>query len=201
MTKADSTKDRIVDHALAVASLDGLSGLTLGHLADVVGMSKSGLFAHFASKEQLQLDVIARARARFMRVVFQPALSAPRGEPRLRALFERWMQWECDEALPGGCVFVRSAAALDDGTGPARDALAAAQQDWLDALTHAARLGLDAGHFRADVDPALFAFQLWSLALGYHYARHTLRDPHADQRVRAAFDALVVSVRRRATDA
>jgi AcrR family transcriptional regulator len=195
MSKGAATKDRIIESALRTASVEGLEGISLGRLATDVGMSKSGLFAHFASKEELQLDVLEAAAARFMDVVVQPAMQAPRGEPRVRSLFEHWLVWERHESLPGGCVFMHAAAELDDRPGPARDALVQWQQQWLDALAKAARIAIDAGHFRADVDPALFAFQQLGLVMGYYHARRLLGDPRAEQHVRQAFDALVAAAR------
>jgi AcrR family transcriptional regulator len=195
MSKGAATKDRIIESALRTASVEGLEGISLGRLAADVGMSKSGLFAHFASKEELQLDVLQAAAARFMDVVVRPAMQEPRGEPRVRSLFEHWLVWERHESLPGGCVFMHAAAELDDRPGPARDALVAWQQQWLDALAKAARLAVEAGHFRADLDPALFAFQQLGLVLGYYHSRRLLSDPQAEQHVRNAFDALVAAAR------
>src|SRR4030095_5481355 len=123
MAKGNVTRSRIVETALRAASVDGLEGITLGKVAADVGMSKSGLAAHFDSKEALQLDVLSTAANKFTEAVVRPALSAPRGEPRLRAFFERWMEWEQHESLPGGCVFMHAAAELDDRPGPARDTL------------------------------------------------------------------------------
>src|SRR5688500_12703389 len=110
MSKGAETRDRIIERALRAASVDGLEGISLGKLASDVGMSKSGLFAHFESKEALQLDVLAAASEKFTEVVVRPAFAAPRGEPRVRALFEHWLQWERIESLPGGCVFMHAAA-------------------------------------------------------------------------------------------
>lgn len=195
MSKGAATRDRIIESALRTASVEGLEGISLGRLAADVGMSKSGLFAHFASKEELQLDVLEAAAARFMDVVVRPAMQEPRGEPRVRSLFEHWLVWERHESLPGGCVFMHAAAELDDRPGPARDALVQWQRQWLDALARAARIAMDAGHFRPDVDPALFAFQQLGLVLGYYHARRLLGDPLAEQHVRNAFDALVAAAR------
>jgi AcrR family transcriptional regulator len=195
MSKGAATKDRIIESALRTASVEGLEGISLGRLAADVGMSKSGLFAHFASKEELQLDVLEAASARFVDVVVRPAMQQPRGEARVRSMFEHWLVWERHESLPGGCVFMHAAAELDDRPGPARDALVHWQQQWLDVLAKAARIAIDAGHFRADVDPALFAFQQLSLVLGYYHARRLLNDTHAEEHVRTAFDALVAAAR------
>lgn len=195
MTKGAATRGRIVETALKVASVEGLEGISLGRLAADIGMSKSGLFAHFDSKEALQLDVIAAAVEKFREVVIAPALAAPRGEPRLRALFDRWLAWGRQESLPGGCVFLHAAAELDDRPGPARDALVASQKEWLDFLAGAVHIAIDQGHFRRDLDPELLAFQLYGTILGYYHATRLFRDPAAESRVRRAFDALVASAR------
>ena len=195
MSKGAATRDRIIERALRAASVDGLEGISLGKLASDVGMSKSGLFAHFASKEALQLDVLAAAAEKFTSIVVRPAFAEPRGEPRVRALFQRWLMWERDESLPGGCVFTHAAAELDDRPGPARDALVDWQQKWLDALAQAARIAVNEGHFRTDLDAELFAFQQYGLVLAYFHSRRLFNDPRAEDRVRRAFDALVLSAR------
>ena len=195
MSKGNITRSRIVETALRAASVDGIEGITLGKVAADVGMSKSGLFAHFDSKEALQVDVLNAAAEKFTQVVVAPALTAPRGEPRLRALFEHWLLWEQHESLPGGCVFMHAAAELDDRPGPARDALVVQQQRWLEMLAKAVRLTIYAGQFRGDVDPDLFAFQLLGVVLGYHHCARLLRDPSAKSRAMDSFDLLVASAR------
>lgn len=195
MSKGAATRDRIVERALRAASVDGLEGISLGKLASDVGMSKSGLFAHFASKEALQLEVLAAASEKFMEIVVRPAFQAPRGEPRVRAMFEHWLKWERNESLPGGCVFMHAIAELDDRPGPARDALVDWQQQWLDALAKAARIAVNEGHFRTGLDAELFAFQQYGLVMAYYHARRLFQDPKAEARVRGAFDALVLAAR------
>ena len=195
MAKGNTTRARIVETALRAASVDGLEGISLGKVAGDIGMSKSGLFAHFDSKEALQVDVIEVAAEKFAAVVVVPALSAPRGEPRLRALFEHWLKWEQNESLPGGCVFMHAAAELDDRPGPVRDALVRQQQLWLDTLAKAVRLTIDAGHFRPDVDPSLFAFQLYGIVVAYYHASRLFRDPAAKEHAERAFDAVVAAAR------
>jgi AcrR family transcriptional regulator len=196
MSKGTDTKTRIVETALRAASVGGLEGITLGKVAADVGMSKSGLFAHFDSKETLQVDVLAAAAEKFAEVVVAPAFAAPRGEPRLRALFDYWMEWEQNESLPGGCVFMHASAELDDRPGPARDALVDHQRRWMDTLAKAVRLTIEAGHFRADVDPSLFAFQLYGIVLSYYHSARLFRDPDARSRAIAAFESVVASARR-----
>src|SRR5262245_18736136 len=123
MTKGASTRERILERAYRLASRDGLEGLSLGRLAAEIGLSKSGLFAHFQSKEELQVEVLRQAAQRFIEVVWGPALRAPRGEPRLRQLFTGWLRWLDDPTSPGGCVFAAASVELDDHDGRARDFL------------------------------------------------------------------------------
>ena len=195
MAKGNTTRARIVETALRAASVEGLEGISLGKVAGDIGMSKSGLFAHFDSKEALQVDVIEAAAEKFAAVVVVPALSAPRGEPRLRALFEHWLKWEQNESLPGGCVFMHAVAELDDRPGPVRDTLVRQQRLWLDTLAKAVRLTIDTGHFRPDVDPSLFAFQLYGIVVAYYHASRLFHDPAAKVHAERAFDAVVAAAR------
>lgn len=191
MSKGADTRSRIVQTALRAASIDGVEGISLGKVAADVGMSKSGLFAHFESKEALQVDVIAAAADKFVEVVVTPALKFPRGAPRLRALFEHWLVWEQNESLPGGCVFMHATAELDDRPGPVRDALVAHQQEWLEALGKAVQLTIDEGHFKPDVDPSLFAFQLYGIVLSYYHSARLFRDPSAKSNAIRSFESLM----------
>ncbi len=195
MGKGDETRTAVLDHALREASRVGLEGLSIGNLARDLGMSKSGLFAHFQSKEALQIQVLERAAARFFETVLAPALAVPRGEPRLRALFERWMGWSQACELPGGCVFVAAAAELDDQAGPVRDTLVRIQRDWFEALARAASLAASEGHVRRDLDAEQFAHDLYAVILGYYHAHRLLRDPRAADRARRAFEALLAQAR------
>ncbi len=179
-----------------LASLAGLGGLTIGALAEHTGLSKSGLFAHFGSKATLQIETLKAAAERFLAAVVRPALSEPRGEPRVRALFERWLAWSSTAGAPGGCVFVAASVELDDREGPVRDYLVEAQAGWFDIIARTARLGVESGNFRADLDVRLFAHELQSLFLGYHFARRLLRHPDAEARARAAFERLLRDARR-----
>jgi len=195
MSKGEETRGRIVDRALRLASKDGFEGLTIGSLADDLGLSKSGLFAHFGSKDELQLQVLEAAIDRFRRDVVRPALSVPRGEPRLRAFFENWLAWGNDRSMPGGCVIIAAATEFDDRPGPQRDFIAAAQREWLAALAKAVRLAIDEGHFHRGVDPRQFAFDMWAGMLGYHHVKRLLREPEAEAWVRNGFDRLVQQAR------
>jgi AcrR family transcriptional regulator len=195
VTKGEETRDAILDTALALASTGGLEGLSIGALAQAVGLSKSGLFAHFGSKEDLQLAVLRTAADRFVAEVIAPGLREPRGEPRVRALFERWLAWETASFLPGGCPFIAVSNELDDRPGPVRDYLVQSQRDWLDALANAARIAVAEGHFRADLDAEQFAYEVYSSILAYHQFSRLLRDPSTGERCRRSFDGLLARSR------
>jgi AcrR family transcriptional regulator len=180
---------------MALASRHGLGGLTIGQLASELDLSKSGLFAHFQSKEALQIQTIAFAAERFLDRVVRPGLKAPRGEPRLRALLARWLDWERDRAAEGGCLFVAAAPELDDQDGPVRDELVRQQRDWLELLSSVTRAAVTEGHFRADLDTEQLAYDLHGAILGYHHAERLLRDPRAGERVRRSFTHLLGAAR------
>lgn len=195
MSKGASTRDAVLGHALALASEMGLEGVTIGTLAERARLSKSGLFAHFDSKEALQIAVLDEAVRRFVDQVVSPALRKPRGEPRLRALLENWLRWANADFMPGGCVFVASIAELDDRPGPVRDRLAESQRDWLDTLATASRIAVEEGHFRKEVDPAQLAQEFLALAYGTHLISRLLRDPKAESRLHVAIDRILANAR------
>lgn len=196
MRKGALTRERIITRAVELASTDGLRGLSLGRLADATGMSKSGLFAHFRSKEELQLQVLDATIDAFKRQVVDPAIATPTGEQRFRVLFQRWLEWtETSEQMPGGCLITQAAAELDDQPGPARDLLADAERRWHETLIAFARSSMKSGAFRPDLDPGLFAFQLKSIFLATVHAQRLLGDPHAYEHARGAFEALLSSAR------
>jgi AcrR family transcriptional regulator len=195
MSKGEETRRAILDRGTDLASQVGLRGVTIGVLADTLSLSKSGLFAHFKSKEALDIALIEHSGARFTELVIRPALKAPRGEPRLRELFKRTLDWPLRLGLPGGCPMIAAAAELDDCPGPARDALVAQQKDWLDTLSNLVRIAIREGHFRDHVDPEQYAFELYALQLSHHLAARLLRDPQADAKALSAFEALVARAR------
>ncbi len=195
MGKGELTRQAIVDRGVSLATRVGLGGLTIGRLADDLELSKSGLFAHFRSKEALQVQVLEAASARFVDTVIKPALAEKRGEPRLRALFHRWLSWTTSSSMPGGCLFVAAAIELDDQPGAPRDRLVALQKDWLEVLAGAVRIAIEEGHFRTDVDPQQFAHDLYGVALAYHHAYRLLRDSRARERAESGFEALVRAAR------
>jgi AcrR family transcriptional regulator len=191
MRKGERTRQAILDRALELATTVGFEGLTIGRLAQDLRLSKSGLFAHFQGKEELLLRVLETARERFVEQVVRPALKAPRGEPRIRLLFERWLAWERSSEFPGGCPFIAAAIELDDRPGPARDYLVQAQRDWMEVLATSARAAVQEGHFREDLDVEQFAYEFHGVTLSYHHVARLLRDPQAETRVRRAFEALL----------
>jgi AcrR family transcriptional regulator len=194
MSKGDETRAAILDVAINIASTKGFAGLTIGTLAESTDMSKSGLFAHFKSKEQLELQTLERARERFVDVVVRPSLSASRGEKRVRALLENWLRW-ADDALSGGCLFIGAAAELDDQPGALRDLLVRNEQDWLDVIANVAATAVAEGDFDADTDVEQFAYDVHGVTLAYHHHSRLMRDPRAAERAESAFESLLESVR------
>jgi AcrR family transcriptional regulator len=192
------TRQAILEHAMGLASKIGLEGLTIGRLADDLELSKSGLFAHFQAKEALQVQVLEFAASRFVDSVVRPALAAPRGEPRIRAIFDRWIGWPRAKPLPGGCFFVSASSEFDDRPGPVRDRLVELQRDWLDTIATTVRTAIAEGHFRGDVDPDQFAHDLYGVMLAYHHASRLLGDEKAADRTRTAFEALIRAAHRAA---
>jgi AcrR family transcriptional regulator len=195
MGKGELTRQLILERATALASRVGLEGLSIGALASALELSKSGLFAHFRSKEALQVQVLEHAAARFVEAVIRPTLAAPRGEPRVRAAFARWCGWPRASGLPGGCFFVAAATELDGRPGPARELLVRQQKDWLEMLANIVRTAVAERHFRGDLDPEQFAHELHGIMLAYHHAAYLLADERADRRARTAFEALVARAR------
>jgi AcrR family transcriptional regulator len=191
VAKGDETRQAILTRAFELASVTGVMGLSIGRLAEETGLSKSGLFAHFGSKEALEVAVVEEAQRQFVQDVMVPALQKPRGEPRVRALFERWLAWGL---RPGGCFFVGASAELDDRPGAPRDALVQAMKDWCDSIATAVRIAIHEGHFASDVDPEQIAFEIYAMMSGVHTFARFLHDPKSVARVREAFERLIRSV-------
>jgi AcrR family transcriptional regulator len=190
--KALNTKTMILDTATKIASRWGIEGLTIGELAKAVGMSKSGLFAHFGGKDQLQLSVLQSATANFVDVVMKPAFKEPRGEPRIRAMVKNWIDHLNDEGeLPGGSILIAASIEVDDKPGVLRDFVKNAQNDLIKNIEKAARIGVEEGHFRRDLDIEQFAWSLYSFVLGYHHFKRMLEDPKADLHFKRSFGGLL----------
>jgi AcrR family transcriptional regulator len=190
MQKGQQTRATILEAALGQASHTGLEGLSIGALAEVTQMSKSGVFAHFGSREELQISVIREYHARFEDEVFFPAILAARGLPRLRALFERWIRRVSFE-LDSGCIYISGAVEFDDRPGPVRDALVAMVRDWQAALERAVKQSVLEGHLPTDTDPQQTVFELHGLILALHHDARLLRNPGALDRARAGFDRVL----------
>jgi AcrR family transcriptional regulator len=195
MGKGDETRKTILEHAVGLSSRVGLGRLSIGKLADEMKMSKSGLFAHFKSKQNLQLQVLERAAEEFLDDVVRPALQAPSGEPRIRKIFTNWVDWIRTNRYSGGCPFVQFSFELDDQPGELRDHLLEQQREWMRFLAESARRAVAAGHLRQDLDVEQFAYEFEALMLGYHHSARLLRDPHSVKRVKVSFESLLEKVK------
>ncbi len=190
LQKGQQTKAAIVDAALGLATQIGLEGLSIGALAEVTQMSKSGVFAHFGSREELQISVIREYHARFEDEVFYPALKQPRGLPRLRALFANWMQRTSVE-IDSGCIYISGAVEFDDRPGPVRDALASSVMTWHAAMKRSIAGAREEGHLRADADIEQMLFEIHGLILALHYEARFLRSPGSIARANTGFDNIL----------
>lgn len=199
LPKGQQTRAAILDAALGLASHMGLEGLSIGALAEVTQMSKSGVFAHFGSREELQISVIREYHLRFEEEVFFPAIREPRGLPRLQALFDRWVRRVSVE-LDSGCIYISGAVEFDDRPGPVRDALVEMVRAWQSALERAIRIAIEEGHLRADTDAEQMLFEIHGLILALHHDARFLRNPGVLDRARKGFDRLVADYRQIATE-
>ena len=190
MHKGQQTKTAIVDAALGLATQIGLEGLSIGALAEVMQMSKSGVFAHFGSREELQISVIRHYHQRFEQEVFEPAMQFPRGLPRLRALFGNWMQRTSAE-IDSGCLYISGAAEFDDRPGPVRDALASSVKTWLTAVHRAVLTAKEENHLSADTDAAQMSFELHGLILALHYEARFLKTAKSLHRATQGFEHIL----------
>jgi AcrR family transcriptional regulator len=193
MRKGEQTRVAILDAALDLASRDGLEGLTIGLLAERMQMSKSGVFAHFGSREDLQVEVVREYHRRFEQEVFFPSLRESRGLPRLRSMLERWMAKRIEEVTTG-CIYISGAVEYDDrASSSVREELVHSVTIWRAALTRAIRQSQEEGHLRADTDPALMLFELYSFTLGLHHDARFLHMAEAVQLSRDALEKTIVS--------
>jgi AcrR family transcriptional regulator len=190
LQKGQQTKATIIEAALGLATQIGLEGLSIGALAEVTQMSKSGVFAHFGSREELQISVIREYHTRFEQEVFYPAMNEPRGLPRLRAMFANWMQRTSVE-IDSGCLYISGAIEFNDREGPVRDALAGSVMTWQAALKRAIRSAQELGHLRADVDDEQVLFEIHGLILALHYEARFLKNPGSIPRAHAGFDNIL----------
>ncbi|HYO75228.1 MAG TPA: TetR/AcrR family transcriptional regulator, partial [Thermoanaerobaculia bacterium] len=180
-----------------LASTEGLEGLTIGRLADELGMSKSGLFAHFGSKEELQLATVDAASQRYIAEIFRPALMAPRGYPRLLAICDSWLAYLRRGVFPGGCFFAAASFEFDSRPGAVREFVRRLMDDWIGALEKAIRMAKEEGHLEESVDPAQLAFELNALFFGANFAYYLRNDTEALQRAERAVRARLEALRTR----
>ena len=178
------TRDAILVRAVDIASVQGLEGLTVGSLAEQLRMSKSGLFAHFGSKEDLQLATVETARQIFSKKVTRPALAAPKGMPRLWKITDLWLALVERNVFKGGCFFSAASFEFDSRRGVVRDRIAAIMHEWIGVITRAVYEAQKAGHVDPKVDPTRLAFEVHALALGAHWAYQLLDDRQAYSRAR-----------------
>ena len=190
LQKGLQTRAVILDAALDLASQKGLEGLSIGALADMTRMSKSGVFAHFGSREELQISAIREYHARFEQEVFYPAIREPRGLPRLQALFERWLR-RVSEEVARGCLYISGAVEFDDRPGPVRDALVGMVRAWQSALEKAIGLSIAEGHLRTDTDPQQMLFEIHGLILSVHHDARFLESASAPARARTGLQRIL----------
>src|SRR5215216_68524 len=196
--QGERTRKAILETAVHIASAEGLEGLTIGRLAQQLSMSKSGLFAHFGSKEDLQVATVEAARAIFIHEVIKPAFEAPEGLPRLWKLCDMWLSYVQKGVFRGGCFFAAVAAEFDSRHGPVRDRIAEIMNEWLTALRNTIVEAQNAGHLDKDIEATQLAFEFNSLELGANWAFQLYGDPKAFTRAR---DAIRERLNRHATPA
>jgi AcrR family transcriptional regulator len=193
--KGERTKQSILERAVDLASLEGLEGLTIGRLAEELGMSKSGLFAHFGSKEELQLATIESARERFVESVLRPALKAERGYPRLMAICRAWLAYVKQGVFPGGCFFAAASFEFDGRPGLVRDAIAGIMDGWIGSIEKAVSLAQEEGHIDPDIEPEQLAFEINALFFGANFSYQLRGDKKALERAMNAIEARFESLR------
>jgi AcrR family transcriptional regulator len=194
---AARTRAAILDRSVAVASVEGLGGLTIGRLAADLEMSKAGVLGHFGTKEELQLEALGAAREIYRREVWEPARDAAPGRARLLAIADAWLSYLARDVFPGGCFVTAASCEFDDRPGRVRDALAATHAQWMAVLAKEARAAIAAGELPRGTDPEDIAFGLNAIAMGVNQARHLLRDDDATQRGWRAMRALLGAPRAR----
>lgn len=192
MRKGELTRAAILDVALDLASRDGLEGLTIGLLADRMNMSKSGVFAHFGSREDLQIEVLKLYHQQFEQEVFYPSMKEARGLPRLQGMFSRWIKRVTVE-IASGCIYISGAAEYDDRPGAIREELVGMVLAWQDALYRCIRQATELGHLRADTDPQQIVFDMYGLILALHHDARFIKRAGSVDRAYAGFERLLQS--------
>lgn len=188
--KGQATKAAIIEAALGLATQIGLEGLSIGVLAEVTQMSKSGVFAHFGSREELQISVVREYHARFEAEVFYPAMDTPRGLPRLRQLFVNWMKRTSAE-IDSGCLYISGAVEFDDRPGPVRDAIASSVKTWLTAMRRAVSQAQALGQLDAAANTQQILFEIHGLILALHYEARFLKTPGSVDRALTGFESIL----------
>lgn len=192
MRKGELTRAAILDVALELASRDGLEGLTIGLLADKMNMSKSGVFAHFGSREDLQIEVVKLYHHHFEQEVFYPSMKEPRGLPRLQTMFARWVKRVSVE-IASGCIYISGAVEYDDRPGAIREELAGMVRAWKNALRRCAVQTIEMGHLSSDTDPDQLVFEMYGLILALHHDARFLKLPGSVNRAEVGFERLIKS--------
>ena len=190
LDKGDHTRAAILEQAIQMASVVGLDGLSIGGLAERMHLSKSGLFAHFGSKDALQLAILKSGFERFGELVVADAMRLPRGVATIRALFDGWLRWS-HERLDGGCLFVTASVEFDDRPGPVREFLVDAYRRWFGMFSEAAGRAIGDGDFRTGLDCEQFAHDINGVMLGFNLADRLFNDPHAERRAHHALERLL----------
>jgi AcrR family transcriptional regulator len=190
MANGISTKHDIIERGLEMASQLGLECITIGLLAKETNLSKSGLFAHFKSKENLQLEILKHAANDFTQKVIHPALKVPGGIERIKTLVKNWIEW--GNKISGGCIFVTAGTEYSSRPGKVRNLLIQQQEQWIDALRRIASSAIKVGEFKEGIDVDQFAFDLYSLLLGFHYYYKLLDDKQVTQKQEVALDQLLL---------
>lgn len=194
MRKGEQTRATILDVALELASREGLEGLTIGVLAERMSMSKSGVFAHFGSREDLQIAVLKRYNDLFEDDVFYPSLKEARGLPRLREFFARWVRRVTMEIV-SGCIYISGAVEYDDRPGAIREALVSMVDTLQEALRRCIQQAIDEGHLRPDTDARQMAFEIYGLVLALHHDARFIRRPDSAERAMLGFERLIATYR------
>ena len=192
--KGEMTRAAIVEAAMGIAAREGLEGLTIGTLADAMQMSKSGVFAHFGSREDLQIAVLTEYVRRFVDDVLRPAVKKPRGLPRLEAILDRWVAFLARE-ITLGCIMIAGAVEYDDRPGPQRDQMVAIITGWKAELLKAIRQAVQEGHLERGTDAQQMVFEIYGLMLAMHQDARLLRSADSARRARAGLRRLLDDVR------
>ena len=190
MSKGFATKENILKSAFELTSKFGLEALSIGELAKSVGMSKSGLFSHFKSKEKLQIMVMDYASANFIKRVIRPAVKLERGEPRIRAIMDNWKAWS-SSYLPGGCPFLSAIVEFDDRPGKVRDHIHKLQSAMIDTFERSVAIAIEEGHLKSDSDKEQLAYELYSNMIGFHIYNRLLKNKASNSMFENSYQAII----------